>query len=118
MENQDGVRKFEYRPCRIAAGFEIEFAIDGKTILGICEDLSQDGIRATLDAAVTVGSIGMLSFNHSCGVLEIEAQVTHANRGNVGLVFLFQTPWERGMVNALIASIQSVPEESRVNPYQ
>jgi PilZ domain len=117
MEKQNSVRKFEYRPCRIATGFELEFVAEGKALRGVCEDLSEDGIRVTLDGSVAVGTIGVLSFSHSCGVLELESQVTHANMSHFGLVFMFQTPWERGMVKSLIASIQNSPADPRVLPY-
>jgi hypothetical protein len=107
MKIEDSVRKFEYRPCRITAGFDLEFVAEGKTLHGLCEDVSNEGIRAILDGSVVVGSFGLVIFSHSTGVLELEAQVAYLDKHHVGLVFLFQTPWERGIINRLIASIQS-----------
>jgi hypothetical protein len=107
MKIEESIRKFEYRPCRITAGFDLEFVAEGKTLHGLCEDVSDDGIRATLNGSVVVGSFGLVIFCHSTGVLELEAQVAYLDGTHVGLVFLFQTPWERGIINHLIASIRS-----------
>jgi hypothetical protein len=117
MKNQQSIRRFEYRPCRITAGFDLEFVADGKTLLGLCTDVSDEGIRATLDGSVVVGSFGLVVFRHSAGLLELEAQVTYIDRCQVGLVFLFQTSWERAMITSLIASIQNNPDDSLVVPF-
>jgi|HubBroStandDraft_1064217.scaffolds.fasta_scaffold496504_1 hypothetical protein len=118
MKNDQSFRRFEYRPCRITAGFDLEFVADGKTLLGICSDVSDEGIRATLDGAVVVGSFGLVVFRHSTGLLELEAQVAYIDERQVGLVFLFQTSWERGMVTSLIASIQNNPDDSLIVPFR
>jgi hypothetical protein len=107
MKIEDSGRKFEYRPCRVTAGFDLEFVAQGKTLHGLCEDVSSEGIRATLDGSVIVGSFGLVVFSHSTGVLELEAQVTYIDKCHVGLVFLFQTPSERRIIDSLIDSIQS-----------
>jgi hypothetical protein len=117
MKIEDSVRKFEYRPCRITAGFDLEFVAQGKTLHGLCEDVSTEGIRVTLDGPVIVGSFGLVTFCHSTGVLELEAQVTYIDRGHVGLVFLFQTPSERSIIDSLIVSIQSSKGDSLVVPF-
>lgn len=106
MNNENSIRKFEYRPSRTTGRFDLEFVVEGKTILGYCKDVSEEGIRASLDGSVEVGGFGLVVFRHSGGVLELEAQVAYIDGSQVGLVFLFQTPWERGAINSLIASIQ------------
>jgi hypothetical protein len=117
MKKQDSVRKFEYRPSRTAGGFDLEFIADGKTITGFCKDLSEEGIRATLDGPVVVGSFGLVVFRHSTGTLELEAQVAYIDKLHIGIVFLFQTAWERTAINNLIALIQDIPGESMVVPF-
>ena len=117
MKIEDSVRKFEYRPCRITASFDLEFVAQGKTLQGLCEDVSHEGIRATLDGSVVVGSFGLVIFSHATGVLEIEAQVAYIDRGHTGLVFLFQTPWERAMIDKLIALIQNTSGNSLILPF-
>ena len=114
MKLEDSVRKFEYRPCRITAGFDLEYVAEGKTLHGLCEDVSNEGIRATLDGSVVVGSFGLVIFGHSTGVLELQAQVAYIDRCHVGLVFLFPTPWERGIITSLIASIQKGTGDSQI----
>jgi hypothetical protein len=117
MKIEDSVRKFEYRPCRITAGFDLEFVAEGRTLQGLCEDVSNEGLRATFDGSVIVGSFGLVVFSHSAGVLELEAQVTYIDRCHVGLAFLFQTPWERQLIHDLIASIRSSASDSFVVPF-
>ena len=117
MNNQDSVRKFEYRPSRTAGGFDFEFIAEGKTISGFCKDLSEEGIRAKLDGPVVVGSFGLVVLRHSGGELELEAQVAYIDKFHVGIVFLFQTAWERTAINNLIASIQDIPGESMIVPF-
>jgi hypothetical protein len=117
MKIEDSVRKFEYRPRRITAGFDLEFVAQRKTLHGLCEDVSNEGIRATFDGSVAVGSFGLVVFSHSTGVLELEAQVAYIDRGHVGLVFLFQTPREREIIDSLIASLQSSTGDCLVVPF-
>jgi hypothetical protein len=117
MKTEDSVRKFEYRPCRITASFDLEFVAQGKTLLGLCEDVSHEGIRATLDGSVVVGSFGLVIFGHAAGALEIEAQVAYVERSHIGLVFLFQTPWERAMIDKLITSIQNDSGDALIMPF-
>jgi hypothetical protein len=99
------VRRFEYRPCRIAAGFDIDFVSGGETLHGRCRDVSDAGIRATLDGFVDVGASGLLILQHPTGVLELEAQVAYIDNRQVGLVFLFETPWECALTIEYMASI-------------
>jgi hypothetical protein len=109
MNEQQSIRSFEYRPCRVTASFDFEFVAGGKTLLGLCTDVSNEGIRATLDGSVVLGSFGLVIFRHSTGLIELEAQVAYVDNRHVGLVFLFRTSWEREMIAGLIASIQKAP---------
>jgi hypothetical protein len=111
------VRNFEYRPCRFSAGFELEFVSEGKTIFGLAEDISDDGICATLDGKVKVGSFGTVRFPHSSSELELEAQVAYINRGHVGLAFLFATPWEQEMLRVMFESRKGNTIDSRILPF-
>lgn len=116
MKRDDGVRKFEYRLCRITASFDLEFVAQGKTLNGLCEDVSHDGIRVILDGPVVVGSFGLISFRHPMGTLELEAQVTHINGIHVGIVFIYQTSWEREMIDNLMASLKNNAADALVVP--
>jgi hypothetical protein len=102
MSDLDGIRKFEYRPSRVKAHFHIDFIGENETFHGICIDISVAGIRAEFDGSVVVGSSGVLILRSPSGVLNLEAQVTYAVKGVVGLVFRFKTPSERGMTIQLI----------------
>jgi len=95
MSDLDGVRRFEYRPSRIAAGIDVEFKTGGETIQGSCKDVSDTGIRASFDGSVVVGGSGVLTLRHAIGVLALEAQVAYMDKSQVGLTFLFKTNWER-----------------------
>ena len=117
MKTEDSVRKFEYRPCRVTASFDLEFVAQGKTLHGLCEDVSHEGIRATLDGSVVVGSFGLVIFGHATDLIEIEAQVAYIERSHIGLVFLFHTQWERAMIDKLIASIQDGSGDAPILPF-
>jgi hypothetical protein len=114
MSDLSGVRKFEYRSCRIAAGLDVEFVTDGETIQGTCRDVSDAGIRASLDGSVIVGGTGLLTLRHPIGVLELEAQVAYIEKSQVGLTFLFKTTWEREITAEYIASIVNLTVPSQV----
>lgn len=105
MSDLESVRKFEFRPCRMKAGFDITFLAGGETLHGVCRDLSGAGVRAEFDGPVTIGSSGELILRHPSGVLDLEAQVAYIERNQVGLVFLFRTSSESALIARLIAAI-------------
>lgn len=105
MSESSSIRKFEYRPCRIAGGFGVDFVVSGETLHGICTDVSNSGIRATLGGSVAVGDSGLLILMHSNGVLELEAQVAYIEELHVGFEFLFRTPLECTTTIEFVASI-------------
>lgn len=105
MSDLESVRKFEFRPCRMKAGFDVTFLAGGETVHGICRDLSGAGVRAEFDGLVATGSSGELILRHPSGVLNLEAQVAYVEKSQVGLVFLFRTPSECALVTRLIAAL-------------
>jgi hypothetical protein len=118
MTDPNSIRKFEYRPCRIATGFDIDFVAEGETLHGVCRDVSNAGIRATFDGSVAVGSSGLLILRHPTGVFELQAQVAYIGKRQVGLVFLFNTPWERQRTIEYITSIANHAAASLVVRFQ
>ena|ERR1035437_7138153 len=113
MSDLESFRKFEYRPSRMKTGFNIDFIAKEGTFHGICVDISGTGLRGEFDGLVVVGSSGELILSTPSGVLNLEAQVTHAEESRVGLVFQFKTPLERGMATRFIASIGRCTAVSR-----
>jgi hypothetical protein len=105
MTAPNSVRKFEYRPCRIATGFDVDFVAGEKSLRGLCRDVSNSGIRATFDGSIAVGTSGLLVLRHPIGVLKVEAQVAYIQTDQVGLEFIFKTSWESAMTIEYIASI-------------
>ena len=95
MTEVKSIRKFEYRPCRITTGFDVDFVVRDETYLGLCRDVSDTGIRVKLDGSVVVGDTGLLTLRHPVGTLKIEAQVAYIDNCYVGLIFDFETPRER-----------------------
>jgi hypothetical protein len=86
-------------------GFQVEFSSGGPPFRGLCKDVSEAGIRAEFDDPMTVGSSGLLILRPPTGVLELRAQVVYIEKRQVGLLFLFQTSWERRMTIEFIASL-------------
>ena len=105
MAESGNIRKFEYRPYRVATGFAVEFIRDGKTVTGICRDVSDTGIRAEFAESLDEGDKGLLVLRHSTGTLEVEAQVGYQDKAQVSLTFHFKTSWERGLAVEFIAGI-------------
>ena len=114
MSELENIRKFEYRPCRIASGFTIDFVMETETIRGICRDVSDTGIRATLDGFVAVGKSGLLILRHPTGELEIESRIAYSEKDHVGLIFLFKSCWEREITSDYIASIKSCADPALI----
>jgi hypothetical protein len=117
MNELDSIRKFEYRPCRIRAGLKVEFVTENQTLAGRCNDVSDEGIRATLDGSTEVGCSGILILRHPACVLEVEAQAAYVDKCQVGLAFLFRSPWERAMTVDFIASVADNLGSSTVIPF-
>jgi len=105
MTELKGIRKFEYRPCRIAAGFDVDYIVGDETFIGLCRDVSDTGIRVKLDGSVVVGDIGLLTLRHPMAILKIEAQVAYIDKCYVGLIFEFETPRERAATAEYMAVI-------------
>ena len=105
MGDLESIREFEYRPCRIKTGFDVDFVVGGETLSGLCHDVSNTGIRVKLDGSVAVGDSGLLILRHPTGVLKLEAHVAYIDKCNVGFVFAFETPRERAMAIEYMAAI-------------
>lgn len=110
MSSPNSIRKFEYRPCRISTGFDVDFVASGETFHGICKDVGNSGIRATFDGPLSVGNSGLLILCHPVGILQLDAQVVYIMNSQVGLEFRFNTSWECSMAIEYIASIANHAE--------
>jgi hypothetical protein len=89
----------------MAGGFHVDFAPAGSPFRGLCRDISEAGVRAEFDDPIIVGDSGLLILRPPTGVLELRAQVAYIEKRQVGLLFLFETPWQRRMTIEFIASI-------------
>ena len=107
MRDLDSIRRFVYREPRIAGGFHVDFAPGSSPFQGLCRDISEAGVRAEFDDPIIVGGSGLLILRPPTGVLELRAQVAYIEKRQVGLFFLFETPWQRRMTNEFIAAIAS-----------
>lgn len=108
MSGENTMRDFVYRKPRMKTGFQVEFSCEGPPFLGLCKDVSEAGIRAEFDDPIVVGSSGLLILRPPTGVLELRAQVAYIERRQVGLLFLFQTPWESRMTMEFLADIEKL----------
>jgi len=48
MTEPTSIRKFEYRPCRVTTGFDVDYIVGNETFIGLCRDVSDTGIRVKL----------------------------------------------------------------------
>jgi len=112
MMDLRSVRRFEYRPCRLATGFAVDFVVGNETLSGLCRDVSDTGVRVTLEGSVVVGDSGLLTLRHPTGTLRVAAHVAYIDKCHVGLVFAFETPREHAVANdymAVIANHSAAP---------
>jgi hypothetical protein len=114
MSNPISIRKFEYRPCRITTGFDVDFMSGNETLHGTCRNVSNSGICATFYDPVAAGSSGMLILHHPSGVLELEALVVYVEQSVVGFEFLFQSPRESAMTAEYMDSIADQATSSMI----
>ena len=105
MRDLESIRRFVYREPRMATGFHVDFLAGGSPLRGLCRDVSDTGIRAEFDDPLTLGDTGLLTLRPHAGVLELRAQIAYIENRQVGLLFLFETPWERRMTVEFIAAI-------------
>lgn len=105
MGGLDSMRQFVYREPRMATGFQVDFVVGDSRFHGFCRDVSEAGIRAEFEDAIIESSCGLLILRPRTGVLELRAQVAYVEKLQVGLLFLFETPWERTMTVEFIAGI-------------
>jgi hypothetical protein len=92
----------------------VTFIVTGSAIGGLCRDVSETGIRAEFDDPLAAGDSGLLILRPPAGVLELRAQVAYIEKRQVGLLFLFETPWERMMTIEFIAAIANDPGTSAI----
>ncbi len=89
----------------MTTGFPVDFLAGGSPLRGLCRDVSDNGIRAEFDDPLVSGDTGLLILLPPTGVLEVRAQVAYIEKRQVGLLFLFETSWERRMTVEFIAAI-------------
>jgi hypothetical protein len=114
MRDLDSIRRFVYREPRTSTGFMVTFMAAGSPLRGLCRDVSETGIRAEFDDPLATGDCGLLILRPPTGVLELRAQVAYIEKRQVGLLFLFDTPWERRMTIEFIAAIANDPGTSAI----
>jgi PilZ domain len=107
MSDLDSIRRFVFREPRLATAFNVDFLTGVSPFQGLCRDVSDAGIGAEFDDPLAVGDSGLLILRPPAGVLELRAQVAYIERRQVGLLFLFETSWERRMTVEFIAAIAS-----------
>jgi hypothetical protein len=113
MSDLENIRRFEYRPFRVVAGFHVDFDVEGRTVHGLCRDVSDAGIRAKFVGSVVARSSGLITLHHPTATLKLDAQVAYIENGEAGLVFLFKTPSECEKTMKFIASIADLKATSR-----
>jgi hypothetical protein len=105
MGDLDSMRRLAYRKPRMAVGFPVEFVVEGSRFSGFCRDVSDEGLRAEFEDPVIPGSSGLLILRPRTGVLELRAKVAYVEKRQVGLLFLFETSWERRMTFDFVTGV-------------
>jgi hypothetical protein len=100
------IRKLEYRSARSTTALAIHFAVDGETFHGSCNDVSESGVRASLNRPVAIGSLGSLTLHYRDGAITRRTRVACVQGLTVGLSFL---PDELPGAAAAIALVPKPP---------
>jgi two-component system, chemotaxis family, chemotaxis protein CheY len=95
----------EYRKPRMTTGFQVEFLVGAARFHGFCKDVSSTGIRAEFEDDLVENISGLLILRPRSGVLEVRSRVAYVEKCQVGLLFLFETPWEQRMTVDFIAGV-------------
>lgn len=103
------MRNFTYRPPRLSSDFSVDFLLSGRALHGRCINISDAGIRATLDGEVPAGCTGSLILHHPRRTLTLQAIATHLQTGEVGLSFLFASEEQRELIRQFIALVAATP---------
>lgn len=114
MSEPENIRSFEYRPSRINAGFNVDFVAGEETFHGLCRDISETGLRAAFEDALTVSGSGTLILRHPTGTLELEATVGYVDKTQAGFEFVFKTTRDREIATEYIADIARIAKGTPV----
>ena len=94
---------YNYRLPRYSASFPVYLVFGDVVAVGLCEDISEAGLRGTFARPVPVSTRGLLSLNHPKGILGVEARVAYISDGKMVLRFLFSSEQERGTLRRFLS---------------
>ena len=83
------MRLFRYRAPRFTASAQLSFSIAGRTVSGVCTNVSLGGARALFEkGAPEIGSAGSLMLRYPQRQFALGAVVTHLEGKEVGFSFV------------------------------
>lgn len=115
------IHAFTYRKPRLHASLPVEFAAGEDVLLGRTQDVSEGGFSANFTEPLLPRTSGRVRLRVGHCLLELAAEVTHAEGFTSGISFLFASPRERAFVQAVVqalhAALQATNEHSNASPF-
>jgi len=89
------MRRFLYRRPRYATDVRMDFIIEDTVTLGVCESISESGLRGTLSHPVPGGVTGLLNLYFGERNYQVNAQIQSLHGRQARIRFCFSSNQER-----------------------
>ena len=99
------MRKFDYRVPRFAVGLPIRLTFDDSTQMGLCTEISTEGMTLEVFKPLSADSLGRVHVDFNDVELDLAVCVAHSGSSCDGVRFVYQSEEQRNEVSRLIAVI-------------
>jgi hypothetical protein len=89
------MRSFLYRHPRFSTNVRMDMIVRDNVILGVCQSLSESGLRGTFSHAVPVGAEGFVTLYHEQERFQVKAVVDAIYEDEARVSFRFESNEER-----------------------
>ena len=108
------IQAFAYRKPRVAATLPVEFLTDDGVLFGSTRDISEHGLLVAFTEPVLLKTSGRVRFRMGHCLLELRAEVTHADAFTSGLVFGFASEQEQAFLRAVVQALAHAAEHREI----
>lgn len=103
------IRHFSYRHPRFATGIRMDIVVDGSVVLGLCESISESGLRGVVGDDLPCGAEGIVSLYDKDYKCSLRAVISFREKEQVGLKFLFRSKQEQALIRSFLLNMRRAP---------
>ncbi len=92
------MRDLLYRLPRFSADFPVDIIVGEIALLGVCKNISENGMRGEFRHRLPVGTEGLIRLNHPQQSMEVTGKVAYFAQYQMAFHFLFKSEGERKKV--------------------